>query len=134
MSDTLVRAEFFICGDVFDTNEITRLMGIEPDEVNIKGAMTGTRKRPSNETAWGIFTNKEQSLDINVQTEKLLALLINKIDLLLSIKERYDVSFILSLVIEISNRESPAIYWTPETNRFLGRIGAESSIDLYYYS
>ncbi|HHA3463721.1 TPA: DUF4279 domain-containing protein, partial [Salmonella enterica subsp. salamae serovar 42:g,t:-] len=47
---------------------------------------------------------------------------------------RYNVSFILSLVIEVSNRELPAIYWSPETNRFLGRIGAESSIDLYYYS
>ncbi|ECI0416103.1 DUF4279 domain-containing protein [Salmonella enterica subsp. salamae] len=132
--NTLVRAEFFICGDVFDTSEVTRLTGIEPDEVNIKGTITGTRKRPSVETSWGIFTNKENSLDVNVQTEKLLKLLINKIDLLLMIKEKYNVSFILSLVIEVSNRELPAIYWPPETNRFLGRIGAESSIDLYYYS
>ncbi|EBO9261363.1 hypothetical protein DRF02_24730 [Salmonella enterica subsp. salamae] len=132
--NTLVRAEFFICGDVFDTNEVTRLIGVEPDEVNIKGTITGTSKRPSAETSWGIFTNKENSLDVNVQTEKLLKLLINKIDLLLMIKERYNVSFILSLVIEVSNRELPAIYWSPETNRFLGRIGAESSIDLYYYS
>lgn len=131
--NTLVRAEFFICGDVFDTSEVTRLIGVEPDEVNIKGTITGTRKRPSAETSWGIFTNKENSLDVNVQTEELLKLLINKIDLLLMIKERYNVSFILSLVIEVSNRELPAIYWSPETNRFLGRIGAESSIDLYYY-
>lgn len=132
--NTLVCAEFFICGDVFDTSEVTRLIGVEPDEVNIKGTITGTRKRPSAETSWGIFTNKENSLDVNVQTEELLKLLINKIDLLLMIKERYNVSFILSLVIEVSNRELPAIYWSPETNRFLGRIGAESSIDLYYYS
>ncbi|EPR9086916.1 DUF4279 domain-containing protein, partial [Cronobacter dublinensis] len=44
------------------------------------------------------------------------------------------VTFIFSLLIEVENGEKPAIYWSIDTNRFLGEIGAESSIDIYFYS
>ncbi|GKW05201.1 DUF4279 domain-containing protein [Pectobacterium carotovorum] len=134
MSKTKVKAEFSICGDVFDTNEITKLLGIEPAEIYLKGIISGTRKRPSTETSWSICTEKEESYDINEQTKKLLFLLIDKTDVLDRIKEKYDTTFILSLLVEIENGEKPAIYWTAETNQFLGRIGAESSVDLYIYS
>ncbi|KFF63651.1 DUF4279 domain-containing protein [Pectobacterium brasiliense] len=134
MDKTKVKAEFSICGDVFDPGEITKLLGVEPAEVNIKGIISGTRKRPSVETSWSICTEKEESYDVNEQTKKLLFLLKDKTDVLDEIKERYDVTFILSLLVEIENGEKPAIYWTAETNRFLGKIGAESSVDLYIYS
>jgi len=134
MDKTTVKAEFFICGDVFDTDEITALLQIEPMEVNFKGVISGTRKRPSTETSWSICTEKEESYDVDEQTKKLLSLLRCKIDVLQGIKEKYDVTFIFSLLIEIEHGEKPSIYWSAETNRFLGSIGAESSIDLYVYS
>ncbi|MEL0577617.1 DUF4279 domain-containing protein [Pectobacterium punjabense] len=134
MDKTTVKAEFSICGDVFEPNEITALLQIEPMEVHRKGIISGTRKKPSTETSWSICTEKEASCDINEQTKKLLFLLIDKTDALDEIKGKYNTTFILSLLIEIENGEKPAIYWTAETNQFLGRIGAESSVDLYIYS
>ncbi|MGM3223764.1 MULTISPECIES: DUF4279 domain-containing protein [Dickeya] len=134
MDKTTVKAEFSICGDVFEPNEITALLQIEPMEVHRKGIISGTRKRPSSENSWSICTEKEESYDVDEQTRKLLSLLKCKISSLQEIKERYDVAFIFSLLIEVENGEKPAIYWSAETNRFLGCIGAESSIDLYIYS
>ncbi|AJZ90057.1 DUF4279 domain-containing protein [Cedecea neteri] len=134
MDKTIVKAEFSICGDVFDPNEITALLQIEPMEVQLKDLISGTKKRPSTETSWSIYTEKEESCDVDMQTKKLLSLLRCKIDVLNEIKEKYGVTFYFSLLIEIENGEKPAIYWSAETNRFLGSIGAESSIDLYIYS
>ncbi|ELY4438653.1 DUF4279 domain-containing protein, partial [Cronobacter dublinensis] len=37
MDKTTVKAEFSICGDVFDPHEITTLLQIEPTEVCLKG-------------------------------------------------------------------------------------------------
>lgn len=134
MGKTTVKAEFSICGDVFDPNEITTLLQIEPMEIHLKGIISGTRKRPSTETSWSISTAKEESFDVDEQTRKLLSLLKNKTETLEKIKEKYDVTFIFSLLIEIENGEKPSIYSSVETNQFLGSIGAESSIDLYIYS
>ncbi|KZB74195.1 hypothetical protein AVJ24_19715 [Yersinia pestis] len=44
MNKTTVKAEFSICGDIFDPNEITTLLQIEPMEVHLKGVISGTRK------------------------------------------------------------------------------------------
>ncbi|WP_323175998.1 DUF4279 domain-containing protein [Pantoea ananatis] len=134
MDKTTVKAEFSICGDTFDPNEITALLQIEPMEVHLKGVISGTKKRQSTETSWSIYTEKEESYDVDEQTKKLLSLLRCKIYLLEEIKEKCDVTFIFSISIEIENGEKPSIYWSAETNQFLGRIGAESSIDLYIYS
>lgn len=134
MDKTKVKAEFSICGDVFDPREITKLLAIEPTEIYIKGVVSGTRKRPSTETSWSICTEKEESYDISEQTNALLMLLKDKADVLDKIRELYATTFIFSVLIEIENGEKPAIYWTAEANRFLGRIGAESSVDLYIYS
>lgn len=134
MDKTTVKAEFSICGDVFDPHEITTLLQIEPTEICLKGVISGTRKRPSTENSWSKCTEKEASYDVGEQTEKLLSLLKDKVSILNKIKEKYDVTFIFSLLIEVENGEKPAIYWSMDTNRFLGKIGAESSIDLYIYS
>lgn len=109
MNKTTVKAEFSICGDVFDPSEITKVLGIEPMEVNLKGSMCGTRKRPSTETCWSVFTEKEESYDVDEQTRKILFLLSNKVDALNDIKKKHNTTFILSLLIEIRGGERPAI-------------------------
>lgn len=134
MDKTTVTAEFSICGDVFNPDEITTLLQIEPTEICLKGIMSGTRKRPSTETSWSKCTEKEESYDVGEQTGKLLSLLKDKVSVLHDIKSRYDVTFIFSLLVEVENGEKPALYWSMDTNRFLGEIGAESSIDIYTYS
>ncbi|MEM8184049.1 DUF4279 domain-containing protein [Morganella morganii subsp. sibonii] len=134
MNKTTVKAEFSIYGDNFDPNELTDLLGIQPMEVNLKGVITGTRKRPSTETSWSIYTKKEESYDVKEQIDKIVSILKDKIKLINGFKEKNEVSISLSLLIEVENDEKPAIYWTPETNDFLGKIGAESSIEIYMYS
>ncbi|GAA0332868.1 DUF4279 domain-containing protein [Morganella psychrotolerans] len=134
MNKTTVKAEFSIYGDDFNPDEITELLGISPMEVNLKGTINGTRKRPSTETNWSIYTRKEESYDVKEQTRKIISILNDKVIILNEIKKKYNISFMLSLLIEVENGEKPAIYWTPETNYFLGSIGAESSVDIYIYS
>lgn len=134
MNKTTVKAEFSIYGDNFDPNELTDLLEIQPMEVNLKGVITGTRKRPSTETSWSIYTKKEESYDVKEQIDKIVSILKDKIKLINGFKEKNEVSISLSLLIEVENDEKPAIYWTPETNDFLGKIGAESSIEIYMYS
>ncbi|WP_455813226.1 DUF4279 domain-containing protein [Pseudomonas graminis] len=131
---TKVRAEFSICGDQFDLNEITERLGINPSEVRVKGVIPKGRKRPSVETSWSISTDKEDSYDVDVQTKKVLSLIKEKVGDLCEIKEKMDVSFILSLIVEVENGEKPALHFTSDTISFLGKIGAESDIDLYIYS
>ncbi|QYM95866.1 DUF4279 domain-containing protein [Dickeya ananatis] len=134
MNKTTVKAEFSICGDIFDPHEITEILRIEPTEICLKGFTGGTRRRPTTETSWSKCTEKEESYDVGEQTEKLLSLLKDKVFTLNGIKEKYNVIFIFSLLIEVENGEKPVIYWSVDTNRFLGEIGAESSIELYIYS
>lgn len=72
MNKTTVKAEFSIYGDNFDPNELTDLLGIQPMEINLKGVITGTRKRPSAETSWSIYTKKEESYDVKEQIDKII--------------------------------------------------------------
>ncbi|WP_156664973.1 DUF4279 domain-containing protein [Morganella psychrotolerans] len=81
-----------------------------------------------------MYTRKEESYDVKEQTRKIISILNDKVIILNEIKKKYNISFMLSLLIEVENGEKPAIYWTPETNYFLGSIGAESSVDIYIYS
>lgn len=134
MNKTTVKAELSIYGDNLDPNELTDLLGIKPMEINLKGVITGTRKRPNAETSWSIYTKKEESYDVNEQIDKIILILKDKTKEINEFKRKNTVSISLPLLIEVENDEEPAIYWTPETNGFLGEIGAESSVEIYMYS
>ena len=134
MDKTKVRAEFSICGDQFDLNEVTEKLGINPSETRVTGVIPEGKKRPSIETSWSISTDKEDSYDVDVQTKKVLLLITEKVEELCEIKEKMNVSFILSLIVEVENGEKPALHFTSDTISFLGKIGAETDIDLYIYS
>jgi len=134
MDKTKVRAEFSICGDQFDLNKVTEKLGINPSETRVTGVIPEGKKRPSIETSWSISTDKEDSYDVDVQTKKVLLLITEKVEELCEIKEKMNVSFILSLIVEVENGEKPALHFTSDTISFLGKIGAETDIDLYIYS
>ncbi|KNC92566.1 DUF4279 domain-containing protein [Trabulsiella odontotermitis] len=134
MTKTTVKAEFSICGNGFEPSEITNMLGISPTEIILEGVISGSRKRPSTETSWSVSTDKEQSYDVDIQIQSILSLLKDKVIILREMKEKYKVNFYLMLLIEVEDGEKPAIYWTAETNRFLGKIEAESSVELYVYS
>lgn len=134
MDKTKVRAEFSICGDQFDLDAITERLRIKPTETRVKGVIPEGRKRPSVETSWSLSTEKEDSYDVDEQTQKVLLLIKSKVEELCEIKEKMDVTFILGLIVEVENGEKPALHFSSDTIGFLGKIGAESYIDLYLYS
>ncbi|MCF1267278.1 DUF4279 domain-containing protein [Morganella morganii] len=111
MNKTTVKAEFSIYGDNLDPNELTDLLGIQPMEINLKGVITGTRKRPSAETSWSIYTKKEVSYDVKEQIDKIILILKDKTKIINEFKKKNTVSISLSLLIEVENDEKPAIYY-----------------------
>lgn len=111
MNKTTVKAEFSIYGDNLDPNELTDLLGIQPMEINLKGVITGTRKRPSAETSWSIYTKKEESYDVKEQIDKIILILKDKTKIINEFKKKNTVSISLSLLIEVENDEKTAIYY-----------------------
>lgn len=131
MDKTTVMAYFSIYGDSFDVDDITRELCLQPNEVKIKGSIPDGKKRPSIETAWKLSTGDEVSYDINDQLDKIITLLDGKESQLQSIKSKYDVNFIFSLVVKIENGEKPGMHFNTEKLAFISKVGAEIDIDLF---
>ena len=134
MDKTTIMAYFSIHGDTFELEEVTRCLGIEPTDIKIKGTVPDGRKRPSIETSWKISTDEEESLDINVQLDKIICLLSDKKDILRSIKTSMDVDFDFVFVVKIENGEKPSMHFNSKHLGVISYIGAEIDIDLYIYS
>ncbi|ELI7922609.1 DUF4279 domain-containing protein [Yersinia enterocolitica] len=134
MDKTTVMAYFSIYGDSFDIEGISQRLCLKPDDVRVKGLVPLGRKRPSIETSWKISTEDEESYDINVQLDKLIALLKDKKSELQNIKNTYGVNFIFVFVVKIENGEKPGMRFDVEKIKFISDINAEIDIDLYIYS
>lgn len=134
MDKTNVKVEFTISGDYFDPDEVSRLLQIEPIELILRGSVGNDRKIPSKKTSWTISTKKEESYDVDEQTQKVLSSILNEKNELREIKTKWYVSFILEIIVEVEIGEKPALHYTKNTIKFLGEIGAETYIDLYNYS
>lgn len=134
MEKTTVMAYFSIHGDIFDPEDVTRILEITPTEKKIKGLIPISKKRPSVETSWKLSTMEENSFDINIQLKQLIGLLEPKKEVLIDIKRTMNVEFVFCFLVKIENGEKPAMYFNLDSINFMSYIGAEIDIDLYIYS
>jgi len=133
MDKTKVKAEFSIFGDEFNTSDITRKLNIEPNNTYNKGDYI--RKNIfRKETAWQIYTEYEECSDINYVLIKILDKISDKIDILVSIKNLYDVQLKFEIVINVENNETPSMCLDEQTIEFMGKIKAYIDFYVYIYS
>lgn len=133
MDKTSIMVEFIITGDQFPPNVITEMLSIEPTGCYMKGEKVKNKGRERKETCWYISTGYEDSLDINNQLKKIMNLIGNQKQMLLELKNKYDLDYMFSIVIRVEQNQTPAINLKSETIEFASDINAEFDLDLYIF-
>ncbi len=123
---------FTIVGD-FNPAEITEKLGLEPFEFWQKGdkhvnGISHTFSR------WSIGKCSDYDVIVSNQMQKTIEPLIEKIDLLNEIREKYEVGYCIEVVPEIYTDEStPVLAPSLEVIDFCHATRTEIDIDLYVY-
>jgi hypothetical protein len=123
--------EFSIYGECFEPEHITEIIGITPSETYLKGDVIKHGKDTRKETTWSINTGYELSNDINNQIDKILALIEDKVDILVELRNRLPINILFMIVIKVENKEVPAIYFKKKLIQFMSKIEAEIGFDTY---
>ncbi|AAT61703.1 hypothetical protein BCJMU51_3229 [Bacillus cereus] len=133
-------AYFSVTGDTFPVEAITDTLSIEPTRTYKKGDVVARRDNPNlvstktiyrKETDWTFSTGYQESYDINNQLHIILKSLEGKTEQLKHLKQKYSLEFLLMVVIQVENNESPAMYLQKDIIDFASSIQAEIHFDLY---
>ncbi len=121
---------FTIVGD-FNPDEITEKLGLEPFAFWQKGD-----KRPNGMpytfSRWSFGKCSDYDVEVSNQMLKTITPIIDKIDLLNEIREKYEVSYYIEVVPEIYTEEStPALGVNLAVIDFCHATRTEIDIDLY---
>ena len=118
MDVTNAMAEFVISGDRLDPEAINRELRLVPTRAYTKGELIprpgvirsrGEKSFEAKFSVWQIETEYEPTQDIRRQVEEIHALLEGKEAALLALKEEYDLSFDLGVVIKVEKGLTPVI-------------------------
>lgn len=131
MNNTNVRVDFRIMGDNYNTEEITKVLGVTPTITWNAGELINNTNKRHSYTAWVFSTGVEETLDINTQLKKIEQTLLPKLDKLHWLKNQYDLDFSLDIVIIIENESPPAIYFENSILNLVSNIEARIDIDTY---
>ncbi|HFJ9439610.1 MULTISPECIES: DUF4279 domain-containing protein [Bacillus] len=135
-------AYFNVTGDIFPVEAISDALNIEPTKTYKKGDVVERRDNPNlvstknlyrKGTDWTLSTGYQESYDINDQLHVIVKSLGEKTEPLKQLKKKYDLHFLLMVVIQVENNESPAMYLQKEIINFASSIQAEIHFDLYIY-
>ena len=123
---------------IFDPDDITKLLGIEP----FRKWKKGDRRKQTQEnhpsakygfSIWCAEKSEIDRLDVEKQCLDTIKILKGKIPELLKIKSLYDVNFGISIVPHIYNGEQPFIGFRKEIIEFRNLTGTEIDVDMYVY-
>ena len=131
LDKTNIKSEFRVLGDFFSPEEFTEEIQIKPDRIYKRGEKIDGGPALRKCSTWELFTECEESLDINEQLKKVTCKLIDKRDLLRRLKEQMDLIYVFDFAIYIENKEAPAIYFEQEFIDFCRDIGAVIDVDTY---
>lgn len=131
LDKTNVKSEFIAIGELLEPEEFTQKLQIVPNRICSKGEKINNSNTTRDVGRWELFTEYEESLDINNQLKKIYYKLIDKKDLLKILKEKMELEYVFDFAINIKNRETPAIYFEQKFIGFCKDIGAIIDIDTY---
>ncbi len=128
------RVYFAFDGDDFNPNEITKLLKIQPTNIRLKNSLP-SGKLPKF-SSW-IFSSDniiDEIIDIYDMTAVLVKTFESKVDVINEIKQRFNVTTRLEIVLSFSTDEevsTPIIGFETDTIAFLAKVGASVDIDTY---
>lgn len=100
--------------------------------MEIQNAHTDSFDMHRKSTKWEVSVGQTYSLDINEQFKKLIRILDSKVNKILEVNEKFNMTPQISIVIEVVNGETPAIFFDSQTVNFVSKIKGSIDIDLYY--
>ena len=114
---------------------LVRLKHSELKEAFNKGKI---KRQSSNkkhwQSSWQISTGYEESYNIDNQLKKIYEVLKDKVNILKEIKDEYSLTFIVGVVPQIENNETPGMSFEQYILDFVHNVGAIIDIDLYIFS
>ena len=131
MKNTNIKAEFLIFSNELHPNIITEKLEINPTQSWVKGDDIKGKNHKKEDNCWIISTEYEESLDINNQLSQLLVILQDQKEMLIEFKKKYDMKYIVEIVVKIRDEQTPAMYFERECITFINDIQAVIDIDLY---
>lgn len=132
MDKTNLMVEFSIMGEDFDPEKITKMLMVEPTECYMKGSKN-KRNFEMKETCWSISTGYIETLYISELFDELLHKLANKKEIIVKLKEAYNLTCKFFIIINIEENNKPAIYLDKEVVAFANFLEAEFDFDMYIY-
>ncbi len=130
---TNIMVEFTIDGDVFDPDDISKTLQLEPSSVRIKGEKINEYAKMKY-SYWTISTDYEESLNASIQIEKIMKLIKNKVPELNYLKNKYKTEHGFVIVVNIEEGIGPTIILEKDFYDFLIDIDGFFTIDSYVFS
>jgi len=134
LDSTNILVDFSVFGEDFDIKTISEKLEMEPSECYQKGERIRETHLFRKETCWSISTGYEESLDVNDQLEKIMKLIKPKREILIHLMQQLNLECKFSIVINIENSQTPAVYLEREVIEFANEMKAEFDFDMYIYS
>ncbi|ANF94616.1 DUF4279 domain-containing protein [Paenibacillus bovis] len=128
MSISKIRIDFWLTGDLFEADEVSEILQIEPTKFKRK------EEYPLPQTAltsWKLSTKKEECKAVCWQFEKLINLLKGKEGLIIELCEQYELTASFTVVVEMEAGNGPELVLTKDIILFIAAINAEVGFDLY---
>jgi len=133
MEKTKVKVMLTIESESLEPQDVTKELDIVPTISWKKGdIIKADRKRVRG--SWKVSFKAEESYDITIQLDKLYEVIKGKEDKIRAIKEYFDGTIIISIIIEVENAEVPGIVIEEKFSELVVKMGAEIDIDIYLMS
>jgi hypothetical protein len=112
-------------------NELTELIGIEPERIHIKGEIVRPGYlRPLNE--WFLGSGHDRYTPFAIQMNSLLDIIEARMDAFKMLSDKYTCWFNCALYIYPDNGESiPSVHLDTRYNQVMGNLNIEFDLDLY---
>lgn len=136
MEQTSLYAYIQLTGnDDFPLEVVTERLGIQPTRT----WKVGEKVHPDNPlkrfyTCWKYEIQKLETLEVEDVLEPLYNLFHPKVETINQLKQQFDLTVQIELVIEIENGRTPGLAISPEFSRFASSMDALIDIDMYVYS
>lgn len=126
---TSVKVDFFIVGDYLDFDEITDQIGIIPDKITRKKEI---KVESFAKDSWSIEIEYEESDNIEIQIKKIQLKLIDTVENINKILEKYKAECGINITIKVYEGEFPLLVLSRDMLKFWSSINAEICSYIYY--
>jgi len=120
--------------DDFPLHVVTERLGIEPTNI----WKVGEKVHPDKPlerfyTCWKYKIGPLETLVIEDVLDPLHNIFHSKVAIINQLKQQYDLSVKIALVIEMENGHAPGLVISPEFSRFVSSLDAPIDVDMYIF-